>query len=265
MNPLVGLATVAYFVALAHFTYYLLPSVRKKHKLFKSTPVVSADNFYERNLHYFVIARQVLLFLLPVVTGGAVSSAFFDSSAFSSQLTSLFVLGLAINVFWVTQLPSLTKANILVTFASEAIDENPANDEVISETYDQSIVIKSGRINRIICAIYSLGFSAYKNAMIIIYLGNEFEIFPCDDPQFGERLKKLDFFKTFAVQKKHGGAAFTSKDNFLTIPPQEVFLFPLFARLTKPVPKDKKHVHVEFSSESSWGITRVKVPLQIIE
>ena len=241
MNVFVGFGLAAYFSALVCFVYYLLPSVRKKEKL-KMGGVKSGENFYEKNLHYFVVARQAMMFFLPFALAETVATIFYDSSAISSQLTTLFVLGLAINVFWVTQLPSLTKANILVTFTSKPIDENPDNDEDINEVYEENLKIKSDRINKVVCAVYNLGFSAYKNAMIIIYLGKEFEIFPLNDPKYGERLKRLDFSKSFTVQKKHGGAAFTPNHNFLTIPSKEVFLFPMFVRLAENVPKNKKNI-----------------------
>jgi len=258
MELIVGLILLVYFVLLAHFIYLTLPSIRKKHKSFKPYPPrEEGENFYEKNLLYFVITRQILLFVLPLAIGVIILN-----DNFTSQLSSFFVLGLSINVFWVVQLPLLTKANLHVTFTSKPFDEKSESFELQNdEKYTGSIVLKRDKLNRVVCAIYNLGFHTYKNALVILYFGEECEIIPCDDQVFKDRLQVLDFFKKYSVQKKHGGAAFNPKDNYITIPPKEVFLFDVLVKVQKePI---RKFVTLEFSSETSWGKTVIEIPMTL--
>lgn len=239
---------------------HTLPSIRKKLKSIKPYPPrEEGENFYESNLHLFVLIRQILLFFLPLAIGVMVLG-----DSVSSQFSSLFVLGLSLNVFWAVQLPLLAKANLHVTFIAKPLDENPFNDDLTNdEIYGDTILINPEKVNRIVCAIYNLGFHTYKNALVILYFGEEFEIITCDDSKFKDRLNRLDFYKAYSVQKKHGGAAFNPKDNYLTIPPKEVFLFPVFVRVKKkPI---REFVTIEFSSETSWGKTVIKIPMKLEE
>jgi hypothetical protein len=258
MDLVVWPCLVTYFVVLGHFIALTLPSIRMKHKLFKPYPArKDGENFYERNLHYIVLVRQILLFFLPLAVGTVVLQ-----DTVLSQLSSLFVLGLSLNVFWIVQLPLLNKAKLLVTYSTKPLDEEkPIDYESPDEHYDNYLELQAGKINRVICAIYNLGFHTYKNAMVILYFGPEIEVIPCDDFEYKPYMKKLDFNKIYSVQKKHGGAAFSSKDNYLTIPPQEVFLFPVLVRIRKTPVRD--FVLVQFSSETSWGITEVKKPIKL--
>jgi hypothetical protein len=156
----------------------------------------------------------------------------------------------------------LAKANLHVTCVSKPLDENPLNDELRNEEqYGDNLVIYPQKVNRVVFATYNLGFHTYKNALVILYFGEEFEVIPCDDFEFKDRLHNLDFCKIYSVQKKHGGAAFNPKDNYLTIPPKEVFLFPVFVRVKrKPI---REFVTLEFSSETSWGKTVMKIPMKL--
>jgi hypothetical protein len=98
-----------------------------------------------------------------------------------------------------------------------------------------------------------------KSALIEIYFGDGFEVVPCGD----ERYKGLDFFKSFSIQKTHCGVVFTPKDNFQTIPPQEMLIFQTVLR--KPKNMQTSEVIIQFSSENSWGMRKVKVPIRVVK
>ena len=108
-------------------------------------------------------------------------------------------------------------------------------------------------------AIYNLGFSTYKNGMVLIYFGGEFDIIPCDEKTYNE----LDFNKKFTIQTKHGGVAFTPKENFQSIPPQEVFIFPVLLRV--PNIAKNGNIKIIFSSENSWGMKEILIPFEIVK
>ena len=74
------------------------------------------------------------------------------------------------------------------------------------------------------------------------------------DPKSGLK-RDLDLKKKFSIQKIHGGAFFSPKDNFLTIPPQEVSIFPMYVKIPKR--QKKGRMHIEFYSENSWGMTNI--------
>lgn len=257
MDLIIWLCVIIYFVALIHLICFTLPSIRKRHKSFKPYPPrKEGENFYEKNLQFFVLFRQILLFFLPLALGAIVLG-----DNVSSQFSSLFVLGLSLNVFWVVQLPLLAKANLHITFASKPLDENSINDNSPNEEYRDWLEIDPSKENCVACAIYNLGFHTYKNALVLLYFGKEIEIIPCNDDKLKDRLDKLDFNKKYRVQKRHGGAAFNPKDNYLTIPPKEVFIFPIFVRVKETPIREK--VTIEFSSETSWGKTVTEIPMKL--
>jgi hypothetical protein len=194
--------------------------------------------FYEKHLHSLVIIRQALLFLAPI----AGSIVFLGFAFTSANLTSLIVLGLSFIVFVSMQLPMLMKAHILATFK---IGDNICDSTIFFETEKETLV--EGRI-------YNLGFSTYKNFTVIFYFGGDFEIVPYDD----EKYRDVDFKKKFGIQKIHGGAFFSPKDTSLIIPPQEVFIFPMYVKAPKGEKKGK--MHIEFFSENSWGMTMIQKP-----
>lgn len=221
------------YIALLFATVSLLsPWVRR---------LLRNERWYEDNLHIAVIFRQILLFLAPL----AFSTALLGIDFSSKQLLTLFVLGLSITVFWVVQLPMLTKANILVTFG---VDERE---------YAPKIVFNEGE-HLVNTRIHNLGFSTLKNSTVEIYFGDGFEVVPCSDPRYAG----LDFAKRFTIQKVHSGILFAPNDNFQTLPPQEVFIFPCIIQVLKA--KQKGRVTIQFFSENSWGMTVIKAPIEIM-
>ena len=232
-----GLTEILFFIV---FAILLSPPIRRKLKEID----LSAGNciqkkiatFYEKHLHFLVIARQMLLFFAP--TASSIVLLGYDKT--SEFFASLVLLGLSLIVFASIQLPLLMKAHLLVTF------------EVDDKVYDSTVAFFAGKETYMAARVYNLGYSTYKNSTLIFYFGKDFEIIPLNDPKYAD----LDFKKKFDVQKRHGGAVFTSKDNFLTIPPQEVFIFPMRIRVPKEETEDHL-IEILFHSESTWGMNRI--------
>jgi len=226
-----------YFALLIILIFLLSPKIRRKMK---------DKSDYEQNLHSLVLFRQILLFFLPLM----LSVAIFGVSFAFDQLLSLVVLGLSINVFWVIQLPLLTKAHLSVDFSVDQITD-----------FDTGIKLVPKAKHVIYMRIYNLGFSTLKNGTILMYLGDQFEknncrIIPNNDPAYD----KLDFKKSFRIQKAHAGVSFTPNDNFITIPPQEWFVFPVIVEISEC--ELDSEVEVEFYSENSWGVTKYHAPIK---
>jgi len=231
------------------FIILLFPPTRRKLKeinISKDGYMKEFANFYDEHLHSFVLVRQILLFLLPT-TVLMVLSIFISVKL--EHLLGSFVLGISLVIFVSIQLPLLMKARILTTFI---IDR---------ELQGSKLNFKSGKTTYVECTIYNLGFSTYKNFTIIFYFREDFEIIPYDNRLYYD----LDFKKKFAIQKRHGGIAFNPKESFLTIPPQEIFVFPMFIKAPKVLkePKEKKEhaMKIEFYSENTWGKTEIYKPL----
>ena len=229
--------TSGYFILLAIILYLLSPKMTRKLKY---------EGYYRENLHKFVLFRQILLFFLPL----ALSLVIFGVSFVYEQLFSLIILGLSINVFWVIQLPLLTKAQLSVDFSVDQVDKFSSGLTLIPKI-KQVVYVR----------LYNLGFSSLKNGTVLIYFGEQFKtskctIVPCDDHEYD----KLDFKKCFSIQKVHAGVLFTPKDNFLTIPPQEWFVFPVVVDI--PQCKLDSKVKVQFYSENSWGVTEHIAPIK---
>jgi len=227
-----------YTIVLMIFITMLCPPVRRKLKeisLYGDCFKKRIAESYEKYLYILVIIRQVLLFSALIVI-----VSIMDFSITLEYFPSLILLGLSIIVFVSVQLPLLMKAHILVNF------------KIDDEVYDSTISFKPREDPTLVEArIYNLGFSTYKNSVAIFYFGEEFEILPCNDPKY-EHLK-FHFKKEFSIQEIHGGALFSPKDNFLSIPPQEVFIFPMYIKIPE---KEKKGImHIDFYSENTWGMT----------
>ncbi len=232
---LLSLTEIAYF----NFLILLLIILSSKARLWLKT-----DKKYEDNLHILVLFRQILVFLFPVMFCWVV----FGSSFVISQLTSLFVLGLSINVFWLIQLPLMTKAKLYIDFSVDSIKD-----------FNKKIILKTDTEHLIYTRIYNLGFHTLKNALILIYFREGFEIIPHNDPKYDI----LDFKKTFTIQKCNYGASFSPLQNFQTMPPQEWFLFPLIVK----TPKDNldRDIEIQVHSENSWGIAKYPAKVEALK
>jgi len=133
------------------------------------------------------------------------------------------------------------QANILVTFK---IGKNVYDSPIVFESENEPCLVEA--------ILYNLGFNTYKNFVIIFYFGKEFGIVPYDKQKY----RDLDFKKKFKIQKIQGGALFDPKDNFLSIPPKEVFIFPMYVKIPKK--KKRGNISIVFYSEDTWGMVRIK-------
>jgi hypothetical protein len=156
----------------------------------------------------------------------------------SEHSLSLLILGLSINVFWIIQLPLVTKANVVVDFSVDNV-ENFRDEIDLKATTEQTIYFR----------IYNSGYSTLKNSVILIYFGQGIEIIPYKNLQY----EQLDFKKSFSIQKCHRGVLFTPLKNFQTIPPQEWFVFPVIVKSSYRI---VSLVSFLLNSENSWGQTR---------
>lgn len=169
----------------------------------------------------------------------------------TAQLATLVALGLSITVFWIVELPLLTKAKIFITFG---VDDGNAIDE---KDYIDKIVLNPEKKNVINTRVQNLGSSTLKNATIAIYFGEGFEVVPCKDPKYTH----LDFPKKFSIQKHKGGVVFSPNDNFQTISPLMTFVFQTIVRAPKNMQSGK--VTIYFSSENSWGAKEITADIEI--
>lgn len=232
---LLGLAEIVYF----NFLILLLIILSSKARLW-----LKNDARYEDNLHILVLFRQILVFIFPVMLCWVI----FGNEFVISQLTSLFVLGLSINVFWLIQLPLMTKAKLYIDFSVDDIKD-----------FKKTINLKTDTEHVIYTRIYNLGFHTLKNALILIYFKEGFEIVPYNDPKYDD----LDFKKIFTVQKCNYGAAFSPHQNFQTLPPKEWFLFPLIVKTPKR--NLDREIEIQLHSENSWGLTKYPAKVETVK
>ena len=183
-----------------------------------------------------------------IVTGSLYpQSQFF--SLLSEQSLSLIVLGLSINIFWIVQLPLVTKANIVVDFR-------------IGESGDfktDELALDADTRYTIYTRIYNAGYSILKNFVVLVYFQKGVTIIHFNNGEY----KTLDFVKEFTVQKCQCGVVFTPLKNFQTIPPQEWFLFPIILETSKN--SLTQDITVQLYSESSWGVTERITKIKIKE
>jgi hypothetical protein len=125
----------------------------------------------------------------------------------------------------------------------------------IDGKYVKTIKLHSGKTHKIECEIQNLGFHTYKNFVIKFYFGEKFKIMPSNYRGY----KDLDFGKEFGIQKRYGGVIFTPKDNFLTVPPQEVYVFPMYVKA--PNEEERYTLTVQFNAENTWGMNELSLPV----
>jgi hypothetical protein len=220
-----------YFAILLLLAFILSPKRRRHFK---------GKSGYENNLHILVIFRQVFLFFLPLM----LSITFLGVAFTLEQLLSLLVLGLSINVFWIIQLPLLTRAQLFVDFSVDQLND-----------FDTNIILTPKTKHVIYGRIYNLGFSTLKNGTVLIYFGDQFEKSKCNIiPSDKEEYSNLEFRRRFGIQKAHAGVSFSPKENFLTMPPQEWFIFPIIVEISDC--ELDSNIEVQFYSENSWGVTK---------
>jgi hypothetical protein len=226
-------ALLVYFFFLSISIYFLWPPIRNKLRPIRR---------YKKNLHYTVIARQILLFFAPT----AFAALVLDSPTVSQQLTALFALGLSIEVFWIAVFPQLTKAQLFIDFRVDNIGD-----------FTPEIILAANTEHLVATRIYNMGFSTLKNAMVLLYFGSGFEIVPFANSKY----RGLDFEKEFTIQKENCGVLFVPTKNYQTIPPQEWFLFPVIVK--SPNVKQDCKITLQFASENSWGLTEHHIKVQI--
>jgi len=235
-----------YFAVLGVLVLLLLPRIRKELYLLPPLPRKLKKLDYEPKVHYFVISRQILLFFFPFCVGLAI----FGFDLIKQQLTSLFVLGLSLNVAWVAYLSMVTKARLYIDFAVDEL-KGDLKPEITLDAESEHIVYTR---------IYNLGFTTLKNAVVLIYFGKGFEIVPNDDGRY----KQLDFNKHFSVQKGNCGVAFMpTHENYQSLPPQEWFLFPVIVKTPKW--QIDRNIEIQLYSENSWGLTKYPATIHVIK
>ncbi|MGA2309432.1 MAG: hypothetical protein ABSG57_07790 [Candidatus Bathyarchaeia archaeon] len=216
----------------------------------KKSRNLRSKDWFRKRLNILVIFRQILLFLLPLMFS-LILDLILGTSFTIEQLPTLVALGLSITVFWVVELPLLTKVDIFVTFG---VDDGNA---IAEEDYVDKVVLDPEKENIVNTRVQNLGFTTLKNVAVEIYFGDGFEVVPSDDPKY----TRLDFPRKFSRQKTHCGVVFAPSDNFQTIPPQEVFVFQNIVRTPKNMQKGMVTVYV--FSENSWGMKEIKAPIEI--
>ena len=228
----------AYIVMLISFIVLLWSKIRHA---FRKKP------WYRNQLNVFLLIRQILLFLFPLwivtVTIGATSAL--------NQFPALIALGLSIIIFWIVELPLLTKADILVTFG---VDDG---NDIPEEEYSDKLILVAEKDNIVNTRIHNMGFSTLKNARIEIYFGDGFEVVPSEDARYCN----LDFPKKFSVMKTNCGVIFSPMDSFQTLPPQEVFIFQTIVHPPRKLLRETVIVH--FASENSWGLREIEAPIEM--
>lgn len=238
------LSLAAYITMFISFTVLLCPKVRHD---FRNKPR------YKNHLNIFLLIRQVLFFLFPLWIATVIATVTVGATSALNQLPALIALGLSIIIFWIVELPLLTKADILVTFG---VDDG---NYIPEEEYSDRLMLVAEKDSIVNTRIHNMGFSTLKNARIEIYFGNGFEVVPSEDTRYCN----LDFPKKFSIMKNNCGVIFSPMDSFQTIPPQEVFIFQTIVR--PPRRLERKTIIVHFASENSWGLREIKAPIEIEE
>ena len=234
---LIGVILGSYFGLLIALICFLLKPFRLH--WYRKKEYNKRKSRFEEKIHTFFWVRQLLFLFFPLMLSILVLG-FFKSgeqllAILSDHLLSMIVLGLSVNVFWIIQLPLVTKANLVIDFSVDKIGD--FNENKITLTADSKHVVYT--------RIYNAGYSILKNCVILIYFEKNVEIIPSAHPTYDQ----YDFVKQFNIQKGQCGVLFDPLKNFQTVPPQEWFVFPVVLKTSKN--EDEQDITVLFNSESS--------------
>ena len=250
MTDLYGFAVL---YALILLTFFAISNSRTRRYLRKQWWYkVWFEQLFEKHLNKLVIFRQILLFLSPLCLGIPILVFATGASLVLNQLAALVALGLSLVIFWVVEVPLLTKADIIVTFG---VDDG---NYIPEDKYFDRLLLVAEKENIVNTRIHNKGFSTLKNGRIEIYFGDGFEVLPFEHPRY----RNLDFPKKFSIMKANCGVIFSPMDNFQTLAPQEVFTFQTIVRPSRKIERDKVSVH--FASENSWGVKEIISPMDVI-
>jgi hypothetical protein len=233
------------------FFFFLSRPIRKR--------LIEISSKYEKYLHIIVISRLALLFFTPIMFWLAV----FGFASTVNQLLSLVVIGGSIVAFWIVELPLLLRASIDVTFATQISREINLNNEICRKKFLSEPTFEPAKAQFVVVRVFNLGFHTYENFTVTVYFGKDFEIISANDDKHGSRYDEMDFQKPFALQRAYGGVRFTPSDeNWMSIPPQGAYLFPILIIPPRDAPNDAM-ITTEFPSDNCWGITRIRNPYKI--
>ena len=72
----------------------------------------------------------------------------------------------------------------------------------------------------------------------------------------------VDFKKSFQFQKINNAMRFSSKNDYLTAPPQECLTYPIIIKAEdEEEDKEKNKIQIEIFSETTWASTIEKFPI----
>lgn len=202
--------------------------------------------FYEKYLHQIYLCRFIFMFFFP----SAVVILFFGVEVTSKQFLNLLVMGLALVTFASIEHPLLTKPNVFITML-------PTEKKSYREEHEFSICVRAGEEKLLMFRVVNLGFHTIKNCTAIFYFHDGSK--PLEDPRL---YNQVDFKKIFSIQRKNKGILFSPLNNFISIPPQEVVVFPVWIKASDA--KGKGDVEVQIYSESTWGMSSIKIPIRVI-
>jgi len=209
--------------------------------LSKKKIIPSVGKLYEGHLHYFVVVRLACLFFLPLA-GGILLTGNTDSSF----LLSLLVIGFALVTFTYIKFPSLTQPKIFIS-AWEKIEGE--------DNYYRFLKIdRTNGIKKVRFRIVNLSLHPLKNCTFFITFPESFKIAEYSK----EKYEGMDFTREFSFQKTNNACVF--KLTNVVLPPQGVFMCTVIFDEVKE--DENEHVQIDVCSESTWGDTYDKIPIQ---
>ena len=180
----------------------------------------------------------------------AITLLFFGVETTSVHFLNLLVMGLALVTFASIEYPFLTKPNVFVSVL-------PSENKSYQEEHDLSICAKAGEEKLLMFRVVNLGFHIIKNFTAIFTFPSGFELLKDSGLYNG-----VDFKKSFSIQRKNNAVFFSPSKNFLSFPPQEVTVFPVWVKVYDK--KGKGDVEILVHSETTWGMSSTKIPITVV-
>ncbi len=226
----------------------------------------SIGKFYENNLHLFYGLRFLFMFFLPTAIAGV-----FLENIQQELLLNTILAGFTLVVFSGLQIPALTKPKMFITVIENCKNQNNCkyrkNDKKGVCNFQKGerckrkelfVEISKGETRLITFRFANLSLHTLKNCVVI------FTFPPHIKPIYDENAYcDVDFKKDFQFQKINNAIRFSSKNDYLTAPPQECLAYPMIIKAEdeEDDDKEKNNITIEIFSETTWASTIEDFPI----
>lgn len=208
-------------------------------------------HYYYKDLLSILLTTNIFgtLFLPFCVVG--IYDNIFEKDFLQKNVTSLFILGITLIVFFYIQVPTMRKPSIYVTALKSLGGE-------FERRPHPTLCLRSGAEELILFDISNLGINFYKNCCVWFSFPKDFELIGYNEKTYGQ----IDFKKGFVIQKRNTAAIFSPDKNYQSIAPTNELAFPIKVK-TPREKTENKEVMISVQCENRFGEAKKLIKINL--